>query len=594
MNRRSFLASCGAAALTVATGRAWSQAAPAAASAATPAALAAQSYWRAFPTLAPALFSADDLARLANGLPGVPGLSAEPEWLKDDKGEKIRGANGRYVLTATPENEIDDEENFAVPAGYTYLGQFIDHDLTFRIDDNFQQIGGTGTNERTAALDLDCLYGGGPARTPYLYARDGIHLVRGRALTRMGLESSAQDHPRVNGRAVIGDKRNDENVIVSQIHGVFADFHNAVADAMPGADFETVRTAVVRHYQWMIVTDFLPRLCGSDMIQTLVPDFGTKTTNPIKPNLTFARNLPAGALPLEFTDAAYRFGHSIVRPVYRLNLAMRGTSEERKRNPGMAGRKAIFAAAENSGLNGFREYPDEWAIDWPLFFELDAPLTPSRVKDGPARVQAAYKIDTSLANPLAHLPEFAAMDSAGRIKRDSQGFPIGQPGTVPNLALRNLLRAQTSQLPSGQDVARAMGLHPLADRDIRIGKAAAAELGKSPSILAFGDSFKGRAPLWVYVLAEARYDWERRAITQTGDLARNVEPSWLGPVGSRLVAETFLAVLAADPQSLLNTPGWRPVFGQTAPKNNVKAATFNLGQPVKFTMVDLVRFAGHG
>jgi hypothetical protein len=577
VNRRSFLASCGAAALSAASGRALAQTAAMVAPAAP--ATAPSGYWRAFPDLQPALFPAEDLARLAKGDGNITGLSSEPEWLKDAKGEILRGPNGRFILSATPEDEIDDEENFALPAGYTYLGQFIDHDLTFRNDERFQQTGGMAPNERSAELDLDSLYAGGPSRIPYLYERDGIRLVRGRSLTQNGRECASLDHARVEGRAIIGDKRNDENVIVSQLHGVFADFHNAVADSMKSADFNTVRRTVVRHYQWMILTDFLPRLCGPGVVEALVPELGqTKPGAALRTNLTFARNLPAGRLPLEFSDAAYRFGHSLIRPVYRLNLPMRGTAEERKQNPAIAGRKVIFAAAENSGLNGFREFPREWGIDWALYFETSKPMSTTLIADGPKRVQAAYKIDTALANPLAYLPEFAATDPSGRIRRDNAGFPAAQPGTIQNLALRNLMRSQTSLLPSGQDVARAVGLNPLADNEIRIGKANVAGLANNPSIAEFGDSFRGKAPLWVYILAEAAHGWTQRAARLNGDLERNTAPTFLGPVGGRLVAETFVALLAADPQSVLNAPDWRP----------------SLGRAGKFTMVDLVRFAGHG
>lgn len=578
MKRRSFLASCGAAAALAASGRADAQAV-APPSLPTAAAAPASGYWRAFPDLPPALFPDADLARLANGEGARAGLSSEPEWLRNDKGEPVRGAHGRFILTATPETEIDDEENFALPAGYTYLGQFIDHDLTFRNDDHFQQTDGIGPNERTAALDLDCLYAGGPSRVPYLYKRDGVALVRGRSLTQNGVESAGRDHPRVDGRAIIGDKRNDENVMVSQMHGVFADFHNEVAATMKSADFDAVRDQVVKHYQWMILTDFLPRLCGSDSVDALVPEFGQGRTGAAQPTrLTFAQAMPGGALPLEFSDAAYRFGHSIIRTVYRLNVPMRGTPEERKSNPAMAGRKAIFAAAENSGLNGFREFPREWGIDWSLFFETRARLTPELVGTGPRRVQAAYKIDTALANPLAHLPEFAAQDARGRLRQTSEGFPAAAPGIIQNLAMRNLMRSQSSRLPSGQDVARAMGLAPLADSDIRIGRASATGLVTNPPITAFGDSFRGRAPLWVYVLAEAAHGWTQRARAVEGEMQRNVQPTFLGPVGGRIVAESFVAVLAADPGSVLNDPQWRP----------------SLARAGKFTMVDLVRFAGHG
>lgn len=210
MNRRSFLKSCGRLSLAFAT-PAW-----------TTASLAQSTglpvnggYHRLFSSLPAAQFEASDLVRLANGNESdLIGMSARPEFLTDDKKQPLRNAKGELIISATPENEIDDEENYGIPAGYTYLGQFVDHDLTFKADDAFAIKGDGGANHRSAKFDLDSIYGAGPDFQPFLYSSDGRSLARGRELTRGGKVSANRDHPRNGGIAIIGDKRNDENVLV--------------------------------------------------------------------------------------------------------------------------------------------------------------------------------------------------------------------------------------------------------------------------------------------------------------------------------------------------------------------------------------------
>src|SRR5882757_6549821 len=148
-------------------------------------------------------------------------MTSEPET--DPKDSNIPAA-----AFEDPKKRIqDDEENLGIPAGYTYLGQFIDHDITFDPASSLQQKNDPDAlvDFRTPRLDLDNLYGSGPADQPYLFLPDGVHLALGRDLTRGGKPSKAKDLPRFNKRALIGDKRNDENVIVSQLQGVFLNFH---------------------------------------------------------------------------------------------------------------------------------------------------------------------------------------------------------------------------------------------------------------------------------------------------------------------------------------------------------------------------------
>src|SRR3954454_9471413 len=158
-------------------------------------------FGRMFRTLTPAEHTEDDLTKLAAA------MTAERED------------------PPTPEDEDDDEENPDISAGYTYFGQFIDHDLTFDPASSLQK-----TNDpdglvdfRTPRFDLDCVYGRGPDDQPYLYDDDGIHLLHGtRQLTGNPHDPNTFDLPRdTRGtgerRAIIGDPRNDENVIVSQL-----------------------------------------------------------------------------------------------------------------------------------------------------------------------------------------------------------------------------------------------------------------------------------------------------------------------------------------------------------------------------------------
>lgn len=524
-------------------------------------------FQRLFPNLPAADFSTEDLMRLAMGDgKELSGMTATPEVVENADGTPRRNKDGHLIITATAEDEQDDEENFGIPSGYTYLGQFIDHDLTLNPNNAFGADVNTprDPNLRTAWFDLDSLYGRGPADQPYLYAADGRTLLTGRKLTEAGAPSTCTDLPRVNGRAVIGDKRNDENVIVSQLHSAFVAFHNQVAKERTHLAFRDLTREVAWHYQWIVLTDFLPRIVGPQMMQMLLPDFGTKElAGSGRANRSFTQGLRPGEMPLEFAGAAYRFGHSMIRPVYRINSRLKPSAQERKENPALAGRRLIFAASQTAGLNGFREYPQEWAIDWSLYFETsERKLTFDRIKDGPTRVQAAYKFDTALVNPLAFLPEFSQSRPDGHFARDSNGQPQAQPGKISSLALRNLLRGLQQGLPSGQAVARAMGLDPLSDKDLRIGKATCEDMDENRAITAYGDSFNGNTPLWTYVLAEAQAKWvsEVKAM-QAPDAIRDAHPSMLGPVGGRLVAETIIALMMEDETSLLRAGrGWQPAY----------------------------------
>jgi hypothetical protein len=252
----------------------------------------------------------------------------------------------------------------------------------------------------------------------------------------------------------------------------------------------------------------------------------------------------------------------MVRPIYRLNTQLAGGTDPNQAikdeiRRGLAGRFFIFAGVHNRGLNGFDEFPEKWAIDWSLFFDIAGSIK----NGGITRVQPAYKIDTSLVNPLGFLPEFseAAQAPSGELTIEQlQGVPKNPVMDPANLAQRNLLRGMAMGLPSGQDVARTMGVEPIAEENLRVGKAVVDDWDKNKmTLVSINNCFENKAPLWYYVLAEAQYEWILRAKTIGGK--GNEEPLRLGTVGGRIVAETLIGLLWADGHSYLRQrPNWKP------------------------------------
>jgi hypothetical protein len=406
------------------------------------------------------------------------------------------------------------QDNPRIKAGYTFLGQFVDHDLTLDTTSILERqvdVNGT-TNFRTPAFELDSVYGLGPSVQPYLY----VGGKPGPLLLGAGGEDLQRNS---EGRAIIGDPRNDENSLISQLHLLFIKFHNKVWNDETAqikdekARFEEAQRLVRWHYQWLVMNEFLPRLVGTNLADATMasPPFLFETDHAF--------------MPVEFSVAAYRFGHSQVRPGYALRPGP---------NPGDRPVVAILFpdipdAPDSVGdLRGFRPVPPELRVDWSFFF-------------GPT-AQASKFIDTRISGPLLKLP--------------TNIVPKDNPDRHRSLASRNLQRGIDMYLPSGQTLAKYLKIEPLSE----------AEIWTNTVGPALGQVGSGPAPLWFYCLREGE-------VKGTGHR--------LAGVGAAIVARTFVALMLKDKASyLVQDPGFEPSLGTGGRFTMTDLVNYTLGTNV--------------
>jgi hypothetical protein len=334
----------------------------------------------------------------------------------------------------------------AIAAGITYLGQFIVHDVSFVSTSRPEGavVGAALRNLRSAALDLDSLYGRGPLDQPYLYERldrsetAGPRLLVGHRLNPADLARDTAG--RATGRALIGDPRNDDNLIVSQLHLAFAAFHNAVVDrlapdiANPQELFAQASAQVRRHYQWIVLHEFLRTIADPTVVDAVLAAPCNEFCGSRGP-----------FVPVEFSMAAFRFGHSMVRASYGIAPGKSTTLEQMRR-------EFTFRNPLTAGV------PVGWEVDWGRFFW--------RAGARPAEANLARKIDVHVT-----------------------------PGLATEIGL---LRAYTARVPSGQCVAGALGLPRLTTSQLVAGSPATTALWWDAGLLL------ERTPLWYYVLKEAQ------------------------------------------------------------------------------------------
>ena len=440
-----------------------------------------------------------------------------------------------------------------IPAGFTYLGQFIDHDLTF---DKTNVMLGQNVSPaqllqgRSPALDLDSLYGAGPQdpESAKFYEADGIHLKMGKTRAAGGFPGKdGFDLPRGDGtttaakrRAIIPDHRNDENLAVAQTHLAMMRFHNRVADGLPasvpaGQRFAKARELVTKHYQWMIRTDFLPRICAAGVVNNVFNQ-GRKAFEVGVP----ANQLPT--MPIEFSVAAFRLGHAMIREAYDWNKAF---------DDGAGTLFWLFVFSATGGdLGGAPRLAADWTADFRRLYDFKEANKPNlAVPDG--KFNRAMRLDTTLVDPLRTLPPGTFGGS------DSMAFDNPRR----NLAFRNLMRAKMVKLATGQQMAtflkgKGVNLTKLTKAQIRNGNG-----GADLSLLTTSqrDAFLKDTPLWFYIMREAELNNGK-----------------LKGVGARIVAETFHRAIEGSQASIIRDTSFKPSLG---PNNST------------FRMVDLMLFA---
>ena len=441
-----------------------------------------------------------------------PELQADPNNLLPTSTETVvhLQALGRTMREPGNQTTLDS----TIPSAYTYFGQFIDHDITLMMSEkvNFDdpnltpwtsaQIA-TIRNMRTPTLDLDSVYSEAPLVKDDLMRIGPVTLSGGRPpgkigndfdLPRTGRGTGNCKDPLHDRAARIGDRRNEETTTLAQLHVAFLRAHNAIIAG--GYNYCQARSLLRQYYQMIIVHDFLKRVADPVIVDDMLAS----------PWPRYEQFGSGSFMPLEFSSAAFRMGHSMVRSSYDFNLNF---------PPALAPLLRLFDV-----LGRYRTLPERWIIEWERFVE--------------GGTNKARQIDTQLVGPL---------------------FTI--PGMRVPLASVTLLRGYLLRLPTGQAVARALGVDIMTAANI---EAVAANNDQLTVLKAGG--FSGRTPLWFYVLAEAMH-------FQKGQR--------LGPVGSTVVAGVLISLIRRSKDSFMKVPGWT-------------ATAF--GQGSTFSLPDLLQLAG--
>ncbi len=427
--------------------------------------------------------------RLFRGEHGVSPLYTNPvDLIELGKKTGVMDSMGNKQVTNT------------VPLGMVFLGQFIDHDITLDTQSRFNLVNDPDEieNFRTPALDLDCIFGEGPEDEPFLYEDNSLRLLTGATNKNIAQPANLEKEDLARngqGKAIIGDPRNDENRVISQLQLLFIRFYNKVYDLVEpnhpndaeGA-YEEARMLVTWHYQWIVLNEFLPAMIGQGLLTKI---------------LSGGRNWYAPYdrpyIPIEFSVAAYRFGHSMVPQ--KLRLKSGGAEHD------------LFSSTFGGGFSKITSA--DQVVDWDQFFDVNGSH------------QFATKLDTKMSSELLELPF----------------LPPATPAAQKSLATRNLLRGNSFLLPSGEVVADCLAVSP-SDVERVVDTVHDMLNGKNINL-------SNGIPLWFYILAEG------------GELGKDGVPGeGLGEVGGTIVGEVLTGLLELDPNSFLSrNRNWIPTLG---------------------------------
>lgn len=414
------------------------------------------------------------------------------------------------IVEAVDNKVVTIPDPSPTPAGYTYLGQFIDHEITHMVHlsepagalalplENLQQ-------RRNCAFDLDSIYGVGLGDPVVPYTADGLFY------SEFSSNGRLYDLPRGAGasgyEARIAEYHNDENFIVAQMQVLFMNAHNrlmrhyspVIADVEER--FNQARNELALLLQALIVNDFLPQFLDRRIHQCF---FGLQDTSMPGDFALLSGITPANAgIPVEFAGAAYRFGHSLVRGSYPLN--------DQFHTP--VSLRALFGLTGKGGLRCLETGErgtnlERYAIDWKYYFPLGYP---------------------DYSNALSIKPKIA--DQLRELVNETPGHQ--------DLMLRNLLRGQELGLPGAQEVAQwLMGQYPEYCAALNFTPLSAEQIVRHDlGTVLMQQGLEQQVPLWLYVLMEPAFN--------DSSYAR------LGKLGSLILAETFRMLLRCSRPSWL-------------------------------------------
>ena len=450
---------------------------------------------------------------------------------------------GKVMADMGTQADPNQNRDSTIPAVYTYLGQFIDHDITARTDreSNFSEIGSGNIdpldpeavrenlrNGRRPQLDLDSVFGEGPrlnskyrAQADKLFNNTSLNLhIEDQPATFLDLRRETEGTGEEKKEtAIIADARNDENLLVGQLHASFIKLYNKINTDLEEnlsnqEAYARARQLTRWAYQYIVINDYLNQVCDSSVVADVVR------------NGPYFYNNSIPFMPLEFSVAGFRFGHSMIRPFYKLN----NSTTKNIMDLLEPGKKLIDPVT--------KKIRADHVVEWSNFaaFNGNNPTNFARI------------IDPFIAKGLFNLSPL--------------GTPM-PPQVLASLTQRNLLRGYLLSIPTGQAIAEAMRIEPMRHEELVDG------LNAEQKCVMYDSGFTARTPLWYYVLQEAKVQNDGNS---------------LGYVGSKLVAETLVGLIKYDVNSYLNN--------MHDPNVSAEGITLpNRATPVK-TMADLLDHAG--
>jgi len=405
-----------------------------------------------------------------------------------------------------------------IPAGYTYLAQFIAHDLTFNGFTIPGEKKSKNQNFRTPALDLDSVYGKNPSTSPYLYdfKENCILFKLNKRTFKTTIKRNKRDKydayfeyldlPRYDEVALIPDPRNAEHILLRSLQLLFMIYHNTLTKKIikkkkdnidPFHLFSEIKKNVIKVYHDIIQHDLLPSLISNKLIK--------KERKNILKGKGIYQNKEI-SIPISFSFAAFRFGHSMVRPLY--NFTEFGT----KKNFGDSIIKPKKKKLLTSPYINFNQF----------FFSP---------KNRNSKSNLSELITPWITSELEDFKETKKNRSLNIVGID--------------LIKRNLISGFMVKLPSGQSTAKQLGIKKKNIYSLDFLDDLAFKI---PNIPFDYYPFSKHSPLWLYILYETYFlnekKWKKRKKEEDegiGSLSKHKDK--LGPVASMITLKVILGIL---------------------------------------------------